>query len=291
MTYALWLAFFRNDMGFGGNNGLTDFKDLLGFNLQLPGTRLGLYIASAVGLGSAYLLCRFITTSKLGRVLLAVRDAESRVRFLGYSVTGAKLFVFTVSAVLAGIAGALYVPQVGIINPSEFSPANSIEIAIWVAVGGRGTLAGRGARRGAGQPRQELADRRGARDLAVLPRRAVRADDPGLPARHRRHCRAMRALAARRGRAAPRRRRRPPPRTGVMEAPPPDRRDVMLYFDGVTVSFDGFKALNDLSLVLEEGELRTIIGPNGAGKTTMMDVVTGKTRPDSGEVFFRGTRT
>jgi urea transport system permease protein len=142
MTYALWLAFFRNDMGFGGNNGLTDFKDLLGFNLQLPGTRLGLYIASAMGLVSAYLLCRFITASKLGRVLLAVRDAESRVRFLGYSVTAAKLFVFTVSAVLAGIAGALYVPQVGIINPSEFSPGNSIEIAIWVSVGGRGTLAG-----------------------------------------------------------------------------------------------------------------------------------------------------
>ena len=142
MTYALWLAFFRNDMGFGGNNGLTDYKDLLGFDLHQPATRLGLYLASAIGLGFAYLVCRFITTSKLGRVLLALRDAESRVRFLGYDVTNAKLFVFTVSAVLAGIAGALYVPQVGIINPSEFSPANSIEIAIWVSVGGRGTLAG-----------------------------------------------------------------------------------------------------------------------------------------------------
>jgi urea transport system permease protein len=142
MTYALWLAFFRNDMGFGGNNGLTDYKDILGFDVHLPGTRLGLYIASAIGLAGAYLLCRFITASKLGRVLLAVRDAESRVRFLGYSVTNAKLFVFTVSAVLAGIAGALYVPQVGIINPSEFSPGNSIEIAIWVSVGGRGTLLG-----------------------------------------------------------------------------------------------------------------------------------------------------
>jgi len=142
MTYALWLAFFRNDMGFGGNNGLTDFKDLLGFNLQQPQTRLGLYIASAAALGLAYLGCRFITTSKLGRVLLALRDSESRVRFLGYSVTGAKLFVFTVSAVLAGVAGALYVPQVGIINPSEFSPGNSIEIAIWVSVGGRATLGG-----------------------------------------------------------------------------------------------------------------------------------------------------
>jgi urea transport system permease protein len=142
MTYALWLAFFRNDMGFGGNNGLTDFKDLLGFDLHQPSTRLGLYLASACGLGIAYLLCRFITASKLGRVLLALRDTESRVRFLGYSVTNAKLLVFTVSAVLAGIAGALYVPQVGIINPSEFSPGNSIEIAVWVSVGGRGTLAG-----------------------------------------------------------------------------------------------------------------------------------------------------
>src|SRR3954451_2049952 len=142
MTYALWLAFFRNDMGFGGNNGLTDYKDILGWDVHLPETRLGLYLATVVGLGVAYLLCRFITVSKLGRVLLALRDAESRVRFLGYSTTHAKLFVFTVSAVLAGIAGALYVPQIGIINPSEFSPANSIEIAIWVSVGGRGSLVG-----------------------------------------------------------------------------------------------------------------------------------------------------
>jgi urea transport system permease protein len=142
MTYALWLAFFRNDMGFGGNNGLTDYKDILGWDVHLPGTRLGLYLASVVGLGAAFLVCRFIIASKLGRVLLALRDAESRVRFLGYSTTRAKLFVFTVSAVLAGIAGALYVPQVGIINPSEFSPGNSIEIAIWVSVGGRGTLTG-----------------------------------------------------------------------------------------------------------------------------------------------------
>jgi urea transport system permease protein len=142
MTYALLLAFFRNDMGFGGNNGLTDFKDILGWDVHAPGTRLGLYLASVVGLGIAYLICRFITKSKLGRVLLALRDAESRVRFLGYSVTNAKLFVFTLSAVLAGLAGALYVPQVGIINPSEFSPGNSIEVAIWVSVGGRGTLLG-----------------------------------------------------------------------------------------------------------------------------------------------------
>jgi urea transport system permease protein len=142
LTYALWLAFFRNDMGFGGNNGLTDFKDIIGFDVHASGTRLGLYAASIIALGVGYLACRFIVASKLGRLLLALRDAESRVRFLGYSVDHAKLFVFSVSAVLAGIAGALYVPQVGIINPSEFSTANSIEIAIWVAVGGRGTLMG-----------------------------------------------------------------------------------------------------------------------------------------------------
>ena len=142
LTYALLLAFFRNDMGFGGNNGLTDFKELLGFDLSRQTTKVGLYAAAAVGLGLAYLVCRFVAVSKLGRVLLAIRNAESRLRFLGYSVTGAKLFVFTLSAVLAGIAGALYVPQVGIINPGEFAPANSIEVAIWVAVGGRGTLFG-----------------------------------------------------------------------------------------------------------------------------------------------------
>jgi urea transport system permease protein len=142
MTYALLLAFFRNDMGFGGNNGLTDYKDILGFDVHSRGTRLGLYLSSVAALGIAYLVCRYVVKSKLGRVLLALRDAESRVRFLGYSVTNAKLLVFTLSAVLAGLAGALYVPQVGIINPSEFQPGNSIEIAIWVSVGGRGTLAG-----------------------------------------------------------------------------------------------------------------------------------------------------
>ena len=145
MVFAMMLAFFRNEMGFGGNNGLTDFKDLLGFDLSASTTKVGLYVASALMLGLVYLLCRYVVTSKLGRVLIAVRDAESRVRFLGYSVTRAKLFVFTLSAVLAGIAGALYVPQVGIINPGEFTPAKSIEVAVWVAVGGRGTLFGAAA--------------------------------------------------------------------------------------------------------------------------------------------------
>jgi urea transport system permease protein len=142
MTFALMLAFFRNDMGFGGNNGLTDFKDLLGFSLHADGTRAALFAASAVALALALVLCRSIVASKLGLVLVAIRDAESRTRFLGYDVESYKLFVFVLSAVLAAVAGALYVPQVGIINPSEFAPANSIEAVIWVAVGGRGTLVG-----------------------------------------------------------------------------------------------------------------------------------------------------
>lgn len=142
MTYALMLAFFRNEMGFGGNNGLTDFKDLLGFSLQSSGTRAGLFAASVIALGLGYIVCRLITRSRAGMVLTAIRDAESRTRFLGYRVEHYKLMVFVVSAGLAGIAGALYVPQVGIINPGEFAPANSIEIVIAVAVGGRGTLIG-----------------------------------------------------------------------------------------------------------------------------------------------------
>ena len=142
LTYALMLAFFRNDMGFGGNNGLTDFKELLGADINAPATRVALFLASALALGLGYFACRYITSSRAGRVVQAIRDAESRARFIGYRVESYKLWIFAFSAVLAGIAGALYVPQVGIINPSEFQPINSIEIVIWVAVGGRGTLYG-----------------------------------------------------------------------------------------------------------------------------------------------------
>jgi urea transport system permease protein len=142
MTYALMLAFFRNDMGFGGNNGLTDFKDILGFNIQAQTTRAALFSLAAVALALGYLVARMMVTSAYGKVLVAIRDAESRTRFLGYRVEHYKLLVFVVSACMAGVAGALYVPQVGIINPSEFAPANSIEAVIWVAVGGRGTLVG-----------------------------------------------------------------------------------------------------------------------------------------------------
>ncbi|AOF91794.1 urea ABC transporter permease subunit UrtC [Sinorhizobium sp. RAC02] len=142
MTFALLLAFFRNDMGFGGNNGLTDFKDILGFNIQANGTRSALFAASAIALALSLIITSGIVRSKYGKILVGVRDAESRTRFLGYRVEHMKLFAFVVSAMMAGVAGALYVPQVGIINPGEFDPANSIEVVIWTAVGGRGTLIG-----------------------------------------------------------------------------------------------------------------------------------------------------
>jgi urea transport system permease protein len=142
LTYAAMLAFFRNDMGFGGNNGFTDFKRILGFPITAPETRTVLYVLSGLVLLGSLLLARWIVASKFGRVLTAIRDQESRLMFLGYRTLYFKLFIWTVAAVMSGVAGALYVPQVGIINPSEMSPANSIEIAIWAAVGGRGTLFG-----------------------------------------------------------------------------------------------------------------------------------------------------
>ena len=145
LSYALMLAFFRNDMGFGGNNGFTDFKEILGFDLHSDRTRVVLLVTTVIALAASYLACRAIVESRAGRVMRAIRDAESRTRFLGYPVESFKLWVFVFSAVIAGVAGALYVPQVGIINPGEFAPINSIEVVIWVAVGGRGTLFGAAA--------------------------------------------------------------------------------------------------------------------------------------------------
>lgn len=142
MTFAFMLLFFRNNTGFGGNNGFTDFKRILGYSVSAPSTRAVLYLITLAFLLGALALCRWIVGSKLGRVLQAVRDSESRLMFIGYNPLGFKLFVWTLSAILCGIAGALYVPQVGIINPSEMSPGNSIEMVVWAAVGGRGTLIG-----------------------------------------------------------------------------------------------------------------------------------------------------
>ncbi|MEN7342809.1 MAG: urea ABC transporter permease subunit UrtC [Pseudomonadota bacterium] len=142
MTYALMLAFFRNEMGFGGANGLTDFKDLAGFDLKSPAVRSGMFFVTAIMLVAAFAFCRWLTRSHFGQVLRAVRDAEPKARFLGYPVEHYKVAVFVMSAMLAGVAGALYVPQAGIINPNEFQPLNSIEAVVWVAIGGRATLTG-----------------------------------------------------------------------------------------------------------------------------------------------------
>ncbi len=142
LTYATMLLFFRNETGFGGNNGFTDFKRILGYSISAPSTRVTLFLITFIVLVSSFLLCRAVITSKMGRVITAVRDAESRLMFCGYNPLGFKLFIWVLSAVLCAIAGALFVPQVGIINPGEMSPTNSIEMVIWVAVGGRGTLLG-----------------------------------------------------------------------------------------------------------------------------------------------------
>lgn len=142
LTYALMLAFFRNEMGFGGNNGLTDFKDILGFDLQSDTTRVALFAMTAFCLGLTLLASHAIMTSRFGKVIIALRDTESRSRFLGYRTERYKVWLFVYSAVVAALAGALYVPQIGIINPGEFAPLNSIEVVIWVAIGGRGTLVG-----------------------------------------------------------------------------------------------------------------------------------------------------
>ena len=288
MTYALMLAFFRNDMGFGGNNGLTDYKDILGWDVHWPATRLGALSRlrrrrSALG----YLLCRFITASKLGRVLLALRDAESRVRFLGYSVDQRQ------AVRLHRLGGARRdrrraLRAAGRHHQPERILARQFDRDRDLGLGRRPRHACLGPIVGAvaGQPRQDLADRRGARDLAVL--FSARCSSLTTLVFPRGSSASSGSCRWRADRVARRRWRSPVAAESRHEAGVADRPTTLLYLNGVTVSFDGFKALNDLSLVVEEGELRTIIGPNGAGKTTMMDVVTGKTRPDPGEVFFGG---
>ena len=187
LTYAFMLLFFRNDTGFGGNNGFTDFKRILGYPITAPQTRMALFVLTGAALLGILLLGRCDRDArKLGRVLTAIRDAESRVMFSGYNPLYYKLFIWTLSAVICGIAGALYVPQVGIINPSEMSPANSIEIAIWVAVGGRGTLIGPGARRGRRQRRQELVHAGVPEYWLFVARPAVHPGDAVPAARRRR---------------------------------------------------------------------------------------------------------
>ena len=274
LTYALMLAFFRNDMGFGGNNGLTDFKELLGAPLQAPGTRVGLLLVTAVVLCGMFVAARALTQSRFGKVLVAVRDSESRTRFLGYRPERYKLVAWTLSAVMAGLGGALYVPQVGIINPGgvragrvhrggDLGSGRRARHPVW-----------RNRRRGAGQRGQDVFHRAVAGAVAVRAGRAVHRRDPVPAARPGRAGAGAQACAG----AGPAR------RGHAMTIGP--TADTLLYLDGVSVSFDGFRALNNLSLVLAPGEMRAVIGPNGAGKTTMMDVITGKTRPDAGRVVF-----
>jgi urea transport system permease protein len=178
LTYALMLAFFRNEMGFGGNNGLNDFKEILGFSLSAKSTRAGLMVASALALIFGYLACRYIVTSRMGRVIVSIRDAESRTRFSGYKVESYKLWLFVFSAMLAAVAGALYVPQVGIINPGEFSPLNSIEMVVWVATGGSRHPVWCAGRRLYSELCEDLFHHIFAGNLAVHTRQSVRAGHP-----------------------------------------------------------------------------------------------------------------
>ena len=287
MTYALLLAFFRNDMGFGGNNGLTDFKELLGFDLQARGTKLALYFASLAAVVLALLICRMVVATKLGRVMMAVRDAEARVRFLGYSVTSVKLFAFVLSRCSRGSRGRSTCRRSASSIPANSLPATRSR---WrsgsPSVGAARWSARSWARWWSTRPRpicprpfpRHGSTASAALFILVTLAAAARRHGPG---------RANEAAPPERG----------PPRGGetcltrqrrAAEAGPVATGSI-LYLDGVTVSFDGFKALNSLSLVIAPGELRTVIGPNGAGKTTMMDVITGKTRPDTGDVLFDGS--
>ena len=252
-----------------------------------------LLVLTAVALAPATASAARWRHSRAGRVIRAIRDAESRTRFLGYRVESYKLWVFVLSAMMAGVAGALYVPQVGIINPSEFAPINSIEVVIWVAVGGRGTLYGAAA--GA-----VLVNYAKTFFTGALPEVWLYALGDAVRAGH-----AVSAARARRPDSGPGEGRmnrsiaastRPRPairasvwremREAARKRAPPQLVGKILYLENLTVSFDGFKALNGLTLYVDPGELRCIIGPNGAGKTTMMDVITGKTRPDAGSAWF-----
>ncbi len=295
MTLALALYFFQNDTGLRGNNGLSGLQNIPG--LEAVGqARLSLWFfwASAAALGLGYLFFAWIVSGKLGSVIRAIRDNEARVRFLGYPVERYKLFVFTVTAMVAGIAGALYYPQAGIINPAEIAPIASIYLAVWVAIGGRGRLYGAviGAaarlaavvvvhRRCGAQRRSRLHRNPLDRLVAGPARPHLRRRHAVLSQGHRRPLRPVHA-AAPRARAG----RRFRPRHGRAAARGGAGMSTLLEVSGVSKTFDGFRAINNLSIQIAEPELRAIIGPNGAGKTTFMDIVTGKTRPDEGRVIF-----
>ncbi len=276
LTYAGMLLFFRNETGFGGNNGFTGFTTLLGFPVTETATRIALFLATVLllilALGTGFALAK----SKFGRILTAVRDAENRLTFCGYDPRGFKLLVWTLSAVLCGLAGALYVPQVGIINPGEMSPTNSIEAAIWVALGGRGTLVG---------PVIGAALVNGAKSFFTVAMPEYWQLFLGLIFI------AVTLFLPRGVYGLLRKGEIMQPSDGLFTRQLPGDRyreqtDPVLQLEAINVNFDGFQALTDLTLNIGVGELRCVIGPNGAGKTTLMDVITGKTRPQSGNARY-----
>jgi|GEM_PF-18323 len=306
LAYAGWLLFNRNEMNLGGTNGLTDFKIVLGYSLLEPSTQRILYLLSAGVLIVSYAICHWITRSKLGKVIRAIRDNENRLRLCGFSTTGFKVFVFSLSALLGGLAGALYVPQVGIITPSQIGVLPSVEAVVWVALGGRGTLIGGplGAIVVNGL-RTVLTTRYpqlwpfilGGLFIGVVlffPGGLI-----GLPDQLRR---GLRALQARRSwidapipeSVASRHPIESAPESGLLEPLPPASvaaahaaaKESILYLEAVTVSFEGFLALRDLNFQMDRGELRFVIGPNGAGKTTLLDVVCGRVKPARGRVIY-----
>lgn len=306
LAFAAWLLFNRNEMNLGGTNGLTDFKTLLGFSLHDPATQRGLYIATVAFLIGSYILCRSIVDSKLGKVLRAIRDNERRLHFCGFSTTGFKVFVFSISAVLAGVAGALYVPQVGIITPSQMGVLPSLEVVVWVALGGRGTLIG--AALGAvvvnglrtylttkvPQLWPFLLGGLFVAGVLFFPNGLV-----GLPAQiqqwvKRRFGRVKSASGMGEGLSSngqPKEMDRSRKDVSVDVAVIEEKvtaspRETIIYLEAVTVSFEGFLALRDLNFMMERGELRFVIGPNGAGKTTLLDVISGKVKPAKGRVIF-----
>jgi urea ABC transporter ATP-binding protein UrtD/urea ABC transporter permease protein UrtC len=278
LTYALMLAFFRNDMGFGGNNGFTDFKDILGFDLHSDRVRVVLLVLTGIMLGASYLVCRMIVSSRAGRVIRAIRDAESRTRFLGYRVESYKLWIFVFFRHSCRNRGRA-VRSADRHHQSQRIFADQLDRGGDLGGRGRTRHALRRGRRGTPcKLRQNLFYEHDSRSLELRAGRLVR---PGyaIPSARNHRPRFRQGKKTRNYHAIPGPRRQAGAASKMSVAK-------TLYLENLTVSFDGFKALNDLTLQIDPGELRCIIGPNGAGKTTMMDVVTGKTKPDSGSVRF-----
>lgn len=312
LVYACWLMFNRNEMNLGGTNGLTDFKTLAGFSLLSASTQRGLYILTAVCLIGSYLVCRWIVSSKTGKVLRAIRDNENRLRYSGYSTTGFKVFAFAVSAMLGGISGALYVPQVGIMTPGQIGVLPSLEVVVWVALGGREHLLGGPLGAIVVNALRTILTTHFPQlwpfflgglfvgGVLLFPAGLI-----GLPEQIRKLIRRYSKTSPPVSDMGPREKKKisrpdaassPSLRslgeTALIQPPVSGtggvghKEETILYVEGVTVSFEGFHALENLNFIMNKGELRFVIGPNGAGKTTLLDVLCGKVKPIKGRVMF-----